>query len=480
MMKQLSNKLKILHYTLFLFVFIGLIYFHSRGLFHSDDGYILNSASRVMQGQVPYKDFHFAYMPFAIYADVLSFKLFGISVLATRITALFVSLGSILMLFFIARKITKNPLLQYIPALVFFAWGPTHSNFIFPTMLSIFFGIATVFFFVYAREYSKNIYCFLAGIAALSTFFSKQNFGVVLLLCIPIVFMTNKALQKRHLIVSTFMGILFLLAVFFCLLLITNSFYAFLSDFYIYTIKRIIFQSTLTTPFPFDFSLRGISKAVFYLSPILFSLGAFIAMSKKQKKDLFIVLFVVVFYISGIRPTTDYIHLTPLLSLSGLPILFLILHKEKLNNLVISSIAIFFIALGFYTGFYFPYYRWNKPLINENNFLSHPRFKIFASDDTSQVADFIDAKTKPGDYIFVDYYFPIFYFASNRKNPTKFDLLEGGFYIAYEKEIIWDIEKHNTKLIITQNNSDAIYLSSYIKKNFPKQTHKYNLVFWER
>ncbi len=454
------------------FVLLVLFYFHTRGLFYSDEGYILNSAQRVLSGQIPYKDFHFAYTPLSILFDLISFKIFGVSMLSSRIMAIILSFSTTFIMWQIGKRLSPQKLIQFIPPLLYLAWGPSHSNFIFPTQLAISFGLLTCLLVL-----RKN-FCW-AGVATTLTILSKQNFGAALLVSVVVFFFFLK--KKNTDTLKQFSKGLFLSSIFFiAYLFVTGSFQSFISDMNIYTIQRIVTGGTLSTAFFYGISPFALAKSFFYLSPLIVSILAFIAAFKKNKEILFIFIFCLLFYIIGIRPTTDYIHLTPLISLIGIPLLFLIQHSKKEKpNFIFIALTLFLVFLGFYTGIFKQYYRWNPRLLENNFFLSDKRMRIFAFDSQIEgIVSEIKSKTKPGDYIFVTYYSPLFYFVSQRANPTKFDLIEStDFYASSKKEIISDIEKHHTKIIVSQG---ASIFESYIQKNFPKVTNVCGLVISER
>lgn len=73
---QLSQKLKVLShlqnyprnnffipFVFFFFLFFVLAFFQTKGIILYDEGYILTAAQRIVDGQIVYRDFDFAYMP---------------------------------------------------------------------------------------------------------------------------------------------------------------------------------------------------------------------------------------------------------------------------------------------------------------------------------------------------------------------------------------------------------------------------------
>src|SRR6266404_3140840 len=96
------------HIILFILIVSSLYYFFTRGFIPHDEGWILNPAQRIVQGDMPYKDFHYLYLPGVAYVIALAFKLFGISIFVSRIVSMIFSLITICCLFFISRQIMRG------------------------------------------------------------------------------------------------------------------------------------------------------------------------------------------------------------------------------------------------------------------------------------------------------------------------------------------------------------------------------------
>ncbi len=101
--------------------------------------------------------------------------------------------------------------------------------------------------------------------------------------------------------------------------------------------------------------------------------------------------FVLLFYVSGVRPTTDYIHLVPLLSLIGIP---LVLLMNKKNQTSVLFVSIVFIVVGFYSALFKGYYKWEAPVIEDVYFISQKNIKIWADQKYAQeipiLMDFVE------------------------------------------------------------------------------------------
>src|SRR5205085_11696033 len=89
----------------------------------------LEAARRVMQGQVPHRDFLWAYGPADPYLMAGLFKAFGVSLLDWRILRVVSDAASALAVFVLARRLagTKLALLAWLAAACAFA-QPTSAN----------------------------------------------------------------------------------------------------------------------------------------------------------------------------------------------------------------------------------------------------------------------------------------------------------------------------------------------------------------
>src|SRR4051812_36697341 len=139
-----------LHIVWFIFLIICislLIFFHFRGVTYYDEGYIINSALRVVHGQIPYKDFDMVYTPASFVLTAGFLKAFGESLFSERLGALILSVFSLIALVLLVRNITKNNFILIASVLFFISWGPSHINFAWPVMFAVCFLLYAMLFY---------------------------------------------------------------------------------------------------------------------------------------------------------------------------------------------------------------------------------------------------------------------------------------------------------------------------------------------
>lgn len=451
-----------------------IIFFLLHGVVIHDEGYILNSSEKLLRGLLPYRDFHFVYTPGTLYATAFSFMILKPSILTSRILMLFVTLITCLLIYKTVIIPTKNKLYATLAVLLFASWGPTHINFVWPVMFTITAGILSCYLILKFLETRKELFLFFAGIAAFSVFLFKQNFGVAILLPITVFFFTKNVRTLKY--ISTFAyGYIWSFIAFTLYLLSTDSFKPFVYDLYDFTIQRIIINSHLATPFIYPDSFTNmLGRTLFYLIPIGVSLISFIILFIRRRFHLlFLPAFVASFYFFGIRPTTDYVHLAPLLAIIGIPIALFLRYNimSTLRWLVLFG-AVILIFLGFQTGLYKGYYRWDAPLIYHNNYFNNSRGLIFINDkfdyEFNEIIKVVNTHTGTNEYILINSYNPMLYFITNRAEPTKNNYLKIEVNFSdYYREVLGTLVAKKVKLLVLDKDSiNQIPIKNYILQNY--------------
>lgn len=475
-------------FLFFLVIPCLLFFFLTRGVVLHDEGYILHYSERLFQGQLPYRDFHFVYTPLSLFFTALSFKIFGVSILSSRILMLTIALFSSLLVFGITKKITPNSYLPYASSLLFIVWGSIHINFSWPVMYALLTALASVFLLIHPPKQHTSRNIFLAGIFVFLTFLSKQNFGPALFLCLLPYFYFIKRQKVKFLLIFC-CGILTAAVLFLLFLFFTHSLQGFVNDMNEFTIRRILYDKDLNTPFLYkDTFLKTSGRAFIYLLLPITSVYAIRLLYKNKKRELlFVPLFVLGFYIVGIRPTTDYIHLVPLLSLLGLTLSIIIAFSKKTTTkILMHTCFILCMIVGLYTALFKGYYRWDSPLKLHNYSVDMPKAKVKMNQkfytELSSIVTRIQSETQENDSIYVHYYAPLIYFLADRKALSGYDFLENDVdFMKYQKATIDSIEKEQLKVIVTNTNTDdATPIMRYLKSHYQIIDSIGDYVIWKR
>jgi hypothetical protein len=154
--------------------------FYNRGLGLSVIGYSIAPAERVMQGEVPYRDFLFNYTPGILWVNALLMKAFGATLLATRIGLLAFKLITLIALFQAARRLTSG-WAALVPVSLALAWLGHQQIFnVYPDQYLVLFALAGLTCMLNYDETGRARWLLLCGLAIGVVFVFKYNVGVLL------------------------------------------------------------------------------------------------------------------------------------------------------------------------------------------------------------------------------------------------------------------------------------------------------------
>lgn len=488
-------------YLIIFFVsLIVLLFFFNRGFAYYDEGFILHAAQRVARGEIVYKDFDFIYTPGAIFLLAAVFKLFGESILIGRILILVVGTLTATFIYYICFKLSKNKLISFLALLIYLSWGPSHINFPWPTIFAFSFGLLAT--------YLTGINPVFSGVFVVVTMLLKQNFGIGVLLSSLLSLMLINKQRKFQKIILFGTGLSAASLVFIFYLFLTDSLKNFLDNILFTNIRVILIDKALSTGFP-----SGL-KSLIYLCPGIISLLAVFVAFKQQSKNIIYPLFTLFFYLFGIRPTTDYPHLTILLASTGIPLTVIYLFSTRIldalqkasltrmtfalseversfwlaQNLV-KALFLIIIFFGIYTSLWKNYYKWDSPLIKQNYYISHSRVRIFVDQKFKtvipEITDFVEQKTKKGDYSFVFYNASMFNFLTDRQNPTRYINFSPDLSLGEkrEREVINNLKEMKVKLIVTHEPPERWgnpLITDFILKKYQKKKDFFEFSLWVR
>lgn len=489
-MKLHINNLDFFFFVL-LFSCLFLLLTFNRGLEFNDEGYILHASQRILQGDVVYKDFHLGYMPFSVWYTAGIFKLVGESIENARVGMIVVNLISTLLIYTITFDLSKKRAVAFLSVLFFLSWGPLHINFSWPVMYAVCFGLSCCYFLLKGITTKNAKWIFISAICMGLVILTKQNFGAAMVVPLLVTLITFRNILRKT-DMYRFLGVLFLVGLFFLgVLLLTNSLWAFFNDFYYYSFYTIIIKGVDATPFlKWDTNFTSsLIKNVFYLLPLLISiLGISSSIRAKQKKGIVLSTFVLSFYVAGVRPVTDYVHVVPLFSLVALSLSAIYgVIKNKYVQILVIVVLLVLTSLGLYKGLFGGYYKWETPINKDVYFLENPRVRVWADgkyDVTiQQLTNYRQKYIRKNDYVFINYFAPSLYFILNPQNPTKFIYLsENVLRGQYEEDIIHDLQHKKVKWIITHvyfNNDSSSNLAKYIYNHYTKTTVLSDYQIWK-
>ncbi|HKG21642.1 MAG TPA: glycosyltransferase family 39 protein [Blastocatellia bacterium] len=160
----------------------GICYglFCNRGIWLSVIGYSVSPAERVMQGEVPYKDFLYNYTPGILWINAGLMWIFGPTLLTVSAGLAAFKLGTLVALYHASRKLCGAwvGLLAVALALAWIGWKYIFG--VFPTQYSMLFVLAGLACMVRFDESEKLRWLVLSGASVGAVLAIKYNIGVLL------------------------------------------------------------------------------------------------------------------------------------------------------------------------------------------------------------------------------------------------------------------------------------------------------------
>jgi 4-amino-4-deoxy-L-arabinose transferase-like glycosyltransferase len=157
--------------------------FYRRGLGLAVIGYSIAPTERLLQGEVPYRDFLFNYTPGILWLNALLMKMLGVSLLAVRIGLLVVKLLTLVLIYHLARRLTSARV-ALLPVALTLAWlGYEH---IFNPYPDVYFMPLALLGLLCALHYDQSErtgWLLMGGLASGAVFLFKHNVGVFVFGC---------------------------------------------------------------------------------------------------------------------------------------------------------------------------------------------------------------------------------------------------------------------------------------------------------
>lgn len=487
------------------------------GINIADEGFLANGVLRSLNGEVPFRDF-ISYMPGSYLVFVPFFALFGANLLIIRIAWIIVRILSAILIFRITDSITSRTF-AFLAALLFIIVpGPSHKS------LVLLLGLVNIFVIVhYLKTRSLKSLLFSASVAAL-TFAFRQDITIyaifttlasILLLCLNDYVRsedkTNRYISLRNYLKS---GVIYLAGIM-----------VFIAPFILYAVmdvglrQKLLYwfyaTTSVTIPLPYPkliylsstdlFSnIRLSFEGLLFYLPFIISGTLLIWIIQKVFRresigvthiNVFAICIFALMTLNQVRLRADFPHLTQAMA----P--FYILYAYELGGIYrymgrlftqrswakAVSLVLVFLLPALYLADMVLYHGRDVGSIGiireKERLLSVNNAPVYLIKEESliidQVVTHIKTNTQPNDYIFVVPYQPMFYFLTDRRNPTYFDMILPGTLKDYamEIELIENLKRTRPKYIIyldlvLDNQEDRRFsnyarrLNKFIKANY--------------
>ncbi len=443
-----------------------------------DEGILVDSASRILHGQMMYRDFDHVYAPGRYYLLSLLFKIFGENFLVSRLMLMsFMSLSCAL-IFFISSQFTPIGF-AVLPALIlFFVPGQWHKTF------EIFWPLLNLAVLVNYLKTHNIKWLLIFGVTSFFALVFRQDIGLqIIFIGVAVILASELIINKKAFLrrgmkrALPYLAVMFLLAVP-VIIYFGNALPAMVHEMFFTTSSSM---SLYRFPYPsLAESIRenGIinwetfNASLFYLpfAPFLATACYLIVRLLKREFDggaLFLSSALALSSLISIKFffMPNYSHLLEVIPFGYFFAAFfayklfdsLMREKNVYGRLPFAAIlSMFFIFAGCFL--YFNIVIMPNGINNgsiaaakEMQFpINSQSTKAYAKDEViNNVIREIDKYTKPGDYIYVFPQSAIFYFMTGRKNPTRQDFNAPGVTDARaEEDIINSLKTKDVRLVI--------------------------------
>jgi hypothetical protein len=508
---------------LFLFSFIyfslGYQYFNLTR-YHYDEGLIAYGAIRILNGDIPYRNFWTLYFPGQFYLLAAVFKIFGISVKVKVFFAIAILASIICCIYILVNRFTLKKI-ALLSSFLSLAWLKTFMVYNRPSQVAILFSILSCFPVFNFIHTNRNKWLIAAGILVGITTLFRQDFGFYTFISIFLLILLkqlssfaglNYKMRMKSIFIreSYFLiGILLIILPFFIYFIYNSALRDLVSDAIVFPL--LVYPKVRWLTFP----KLTINNLIFYLPLVIYVLTVVRLLiyiwGVKSEGDkvwcMLLFLFLGIGLFNYVRVRTNIDHLLPVL----IPaiILFALLYDDLLKRFITKLpslyrhpiwIVTFLICLDL---LYYPI----KSILPKLNLLRFPSQKtdyarldiaraqgFYDSSDFAQsqlsAIKYIQSKTEKGEKIYVgntrhdkiannDI---IFYFLSERHSATRYYELHPGLTTTrdVQREIIDEIKHHNVRYIVlwkgfediieepneSSKSSGVTLLDNFIQKNY--------------
>ncbi len=267
------------------------------GFFAFDQSIVFDGAYRIIQGQVPYKDFLMPFGPVVFWIQAIFFKIFGINYFSYLLFSAFSNaIGAFCSILILRILFPDRKILSYIAGILTGIWfyPPFGTPWFEQTsFLFCFLGLLFILKAITARGHCKNMLIVIIGIVSALSILSKQNAGLIIVPLYPILLLSVKLESEkdgriRNILLFS-IGFLAVFALFFTYVVLWSNLALFLK--YFFEIPSTLgFQRLFYNPssFVIDFITgRGLtSSRLVIFSFLVIAFYFFVKTGKDKKRNL--------------------------------------------------------------------------------------------------------------------------------------------------------------------------------------------------
>jgi len=504
-----------------------------------DEGFAVYGASRVLHGDVPYRDFLIEYPPGIFYLLAAVFKIFGTTLVVERLCDVSIRIIIALIIYVIARRLSSHllGLASCASAVLLLGSCGFYGYAVFPAVA---FSLSSALALMLFMEHGKPIWLLVSGSLTGLTAVFRHDFGlytfvpavfVLTLFCLstPTRVSRSKAVASAwiYYVLGTALVVGPVLA-FLAMTVPERDLWFDLIDYHI-TLDHKVSALPIPAAFPnlgtfiaeqriltyllmikrewlpfYSSLLIYVSFLVLFTSAIFGMINRGARYTHRTWSGLLITLIGLLYYCQPWN-RNDHIHRVPTLLISSIVLVVIVSKKDHLNTLVRVIVAAL-VIVNFLVNVYDPLLRWRRSVTRKVeppcNLEKAPYLRCDIPNQREAV-QFIAANVPPNAKIFVGNtqhaqicgYDLMFYFLADRRSGTKFANLLSGVTTRLEvqQQIIRDLNLNRVNWTVlysgaqncseqneSQADSGVHLLDDFIREQFRFVVQHGNYQVWTR
>lgn len=440
-----------------------------------DEGFTVNVITRILNGEIPYKDFYCLITPGSYYLGALVYGCFGHSIISLRILTCVCAACFSIVAYEFVLKITNKKICALITFICVTVCGLSMSTTMPYTIYAydsnLFAVISVLFFLLYILKEDKKCYSFLAAIFLVVSFLFKQTvclyYVLGYLVCSFIIIYFYKEKRKDYLcFLKYFLGIILVGAILFWgFFIVTHSVSDMIHN--LLTIPIMEFGAAkVSPPTVSELFLPKVNRSyaptiMYYLEILMMILPTFflIILKKKEKRgNILLIAILLIFSICEFNLNLERFSFIKIVS--TWPMICIMFAVFCSFDSIRKSIKIFFgllslLLITFAINVKFIY---SLELIKSHKYY-FPNTCLLTTEDTYDKYDSLfnklDELSITNDDVLIYPMSPLIYSLKDLSNPTRQDLIIlGNFDNKGLNEIISILETENTNYLVFDNYSD--------------------------
>ncbi|MDD5528935.1 MAG: glycosyltransferase family 39 protein [bacterium] len=166
----------ILIFILVAFVILYLLFISKFGIDLEDEGLLMHQGVRLLNGEIPWRDFTLTYTGGSMFLNAFLFRIFGTNIMVIRYILLVFSLLTTFLMWLLSKKLMPTKFAIF-PPILFLILGLPFCFVQYPGWYFILFVFLSVFALLLYYQSRKRLWLLAAGICAGLTFLFKYSVG---------------------------------------------------------------------------------------------------------------------------------------------------------------------------------------------------------------------------------------------------------------------------------------------------------------